>query len=237
MSTIEINRAADDALTFNDVMEQEFGAGLSLRPSTLLTEHDTVATELRGTFVKQNTFDRKPGQSGQTADYVAIPAALNLTALKPGLGYGLLTANGVAPAIISPRSTPQALHVLYLRGETIPPQDVGRLGYEPSQLQCSILQGVNPFQDRSVGGEAADTQASTASEGGHSMLGLKSLTDAGTKAAVLSGQHIVHSLAETPKGIMPAFVQPGSNGHGMLSTADRAITPDEMVVTATDHVF
>ncbi|HTB48807.1 MAG TPA: hypothetical protein VK712_01860 [Verrucomicrobiae bacterium] len=227
MQTLEIGRAADDALGFNEVMQQEFGSGLQVGETLLVTEHDKLVPNLAFAYERTN----------EATTYTAIRADQNITELKPGMGFGLLTESGVAPAIVSQRSSSSALHVLYLSGEAILPRHIGVPGYEPNELQRALLQGVNPFQERSVGSETADSTASTASEGGHSMLGLKGLTDKTARQAIMGGEHIVHSVAERPTGIMPAFSQPGSTGLGMLSSPERPIVPDEKIVRTGDSVW
>jgi hypothetical protein len=229
MSVIEVrlDQAADTALEFSERMEGEFGSGLRVEATPLVTAHESLLPRLRAT--------REYANSNGT--YTAILANSNVGLLKPGLGFGLMTAGGVAPAIISPRSTPGELHILYLASEheaagneTIRPQDIGRVGYEPTDFQRAVLQGINPFQDKEVGRESADIDAGTAGEGGHSMLGLKGLTDQSIRESIVAGRHIVHGLAETPRGIMPVLSRPSGQKPGMLSTKERRVLPEELIV-------
>jgi hypothetical protein len=65
------------------------------------------------------------------------------------------------------------------------------------------------------------------------MLGIKAVTDSEVKQAIFAGRHKVHSLAESPTGIMPALSQPSTDAPGMLSFEQRPIYPKELIVDDT----
>lgn len=160
--------------------------------------------------------------SQKAAGLVLLPAHHNIERLSAygsvHKGFGLMLPGvGIVPAVVSPRSTSTELHLFYDKSEAILPHQVGKDDFRIPEHSVVLLRNAVLFQDPVVGGEHADTSSAPATESGHGLLGLRTLTSDTVMQDVARGRHIVHDLAATKTGILPIFSTDTQGSLGMFS--------------------
>ena len=191
MKSIELNQIADVGKGFQAQAAQIFGTKELHQTVPRSNSYDQIIVSLSGVVA--------PKQLPRTR---LIPVAANLPRLNQATGkvFGVKIGKSLHPAVITDRTTRNALHITYLADER---DRLDPFNMQLTDLQKGLLKKIAVLQSPRVGAHTADGQG-VGGEFGHQQLGIASAL----RPSLLQGQHAVHNWAQSSQGIAGAVTNP-----------------------------
>lgn len=196
MKTIETNRITDTAHAIGEAAQRQLGGQIY-----------TQQREIQSAIVAYDGMVPYPANP----NVLVVPTATNMHKLagNPGSVFGFISGGKVRPAVITPRSTAEALDVAYLapplsmQGTEADFDQINPKNPAVNPMWAMLLKQASAVQDRRVGA-SHDPNKSMGLEVGHSVFATAALK----QPSILAAGHAVHGWTESNLGIAGAVTDP-----------------------------
>lgn len=226
MKTIETNRITDTAQAIGEAAQRQLGGQIY-----------TPQQEIRRAVITYNGMIPYPANPS----ILVVPTAMNMRQLarNPGNVFGFISDGKVRPAVITPRSTPEALDITYLA----PPLNVQGTEADFDQINprsptvnpmwAMLLKQASGVQDRRVGA-SHDPNKSMGLEVGHSVLAMTGLK----RPDILRSGHAVHDWTESNAGIAGTVTDPSIGLYDFnLYGGNRRVVEHTATINSVDAAY
>lgn len=226
MKTIETNRITDTAQAISEAAQRQLGGHIY-----------TPQHEIQRAAVAYDDMVPYPANP----NVLVVPTAMNMQTLaaNPGSVFGYVSGDKVRPAVVTARSTPDALDITYLApqpnvlGTEADFDQINPINPEVNPIWAMLLKQASVVQDRRVGADH-DPNKSMGLEVGHAVFATAALK----RPDILEAGHAVHGWTISSTGIAGAVTDRSIGLYDFnLNSGNRQVVEHTATISSGDIAY